>query len=205
MNMSRSKSVPALAPSRVLLLMLLLCGALLYAALAAADVANDNDPPGRVARVNLLDGHGSLQLAGSDTWIEDLVNRPLADGDKLWIESGSRAEVHIGSAVLRLGASTALQFVAIDDRTVRLRVTAGSLSVRLRELETDEVFNVETPAGNVELLDVGGYRFDVADREERARVAVWSGRARVQGAGGTQVLRHRQPGSLGGESRSARR
>ena len=187
--MSLGKSVPTSTPVRCWLpVLLLICGALLYGALAVADAVYAGDPPGRVARVNLLDGRGSLQLAGSETWVDDLLNRPLTGGDRLWIESGARAEVHIGSAVLRLGASTALQFIALDDRTIRLRLSAGSLSVRVRQLAVDEVFNIETPAGDVELLDAGGYRLDVADRDERAHVAVWSGRARVQGTGGAQVL-----------------
>ena len=187
--MSPAESVLTLRPARILLpTLLLLCGALLYAAMATADIAADSDPPGRVARVNLLDGHGSVQLAGSESWVDDLVNRPLTGGDKLWIESGARAEVHIGSAVLRLGASTALQFITIDDRTIRLRVTAGAVNVRLRQLDTDEVFNIETPAGDIELMEPGGYRLDVSDHDERARIEVWSGRARVQGEGGLQML-----------------
>ena len=56
---------------------------------AAAHAAYD-DPPGRVARVNLLDGTGAIQLAGTDSWIDNLLNRPLTGGDKLWIEAGSR-------------------------------------------------------------------------------------------------------------------
>ena len=187
--MSPGNSVRAIQPARAWLpTLLLLCGALLYAAMATADVNDEVDPSGRVARVNLLDGHGSLQLAGTDSWVDDLVNRPLTGGDKLWIEPGSRAEVHVGSAVLRLGASTALQLVIVDDRTVRLRLTAGALSVRLRQLDRDEVFNIETPAGDVELLEAGGYRFDVADHDERARIAVWSGRASARGPGGAQLL-----------------
>ncbi len=187
MSHSRLVLTAAMARSRLPAL-LFMCGALLYGALAAADYVHENDPPGRVARVNLLEGRGSLQLAGSETWVDDLLNRPLTGGDRLWIESGARAEVHIGSAVLRLGASTALQFIAVDDRSIRLRLSAGSLSVRVRQLAADEVFNIETPAGDVELLDAGGYRLDVADRDERAHVAVWSGRARIQGTGGAQVL-----------------
>ncbi len=197
--MSLGKSVPTATPVRPWLSALLfICGALWYGTLAAADTVQADDPPGRVARVNLLEGRGSLQLAGSETWVDDLLNRPLTGGDKLWIESGARAEVHIGSAVLRLGASTALQFIALDDRTIRLRLSAGSLSVRVRQLDVDEVFNIDTPAGDVELLDAGGYRLNVADRDERTRVAVWSGRARVQGTGGTQVLHANESAELFG-------
>jgi hypothetical protein len=172
------------------------CGALLACAGALADTgfadtgdtAAPIDPPGRVARVNLLEGSGALQLAGTDTWVEDLLNRPLTGGDKLWIESGARAELHIGSAALRLGARTALQLIAIDDRSVRLRLTAGALSIRLRDLGDDDTFVVETPAGDVALLERGGYRLDVEDQAERAHLAVWSGRAQASGPSGMRTL-----------------
>jgi hypothetical protein len=158
------------------LLALVLCGA----ALAS------EDPPGRVARVNLLDGRGAVQPAGTDSWVGDLINRPLTGGDKLWIESGSRAEMHIGSTALRLGAGTALQILLIDDSQVRLRVTAGSVSVRVRALDADERFDIETPAGEISILRAGGYRLDVDDHEERGRFAAWSGLAEVRGDSGSR-------------------
>ncbi len=95
--------------------------ALFAVLMSAAAIAAEDDPPGRVARVNLLDGSGAMEAAGTDEWVDDLLNRPLTGGDKVWIEAGSRAEMHIGSSALRLGARTALQILTIDDRGVRLR------------------------------------------------------------------------------------
>ena len=149
--------------------------------------ADDPDPPGRVARVNLLDGRGALEPAGSDEWVDDLVNRPLTGGDKIWIEAGARAEMHIGSSAVRLGARTALQIVNVDDRAVRLRVTAGSINVRIRSLEDDR-FEIETPAGDIELVQPGGYRLDVDDQNARAQLTVWSGRAEAHGAAGSRSV-----------------
>jgi hypothetical protein len=160
----------------------------LFAVLASAAAAADEDPPGRVARVNLLDGRGAMEPAGTQDWVDDLLNRPLTGGDKVWIDTGSRAEMHIGSASLRLGARTAVQIIAIDDRLVRLRVTAGSVSVRVRSLDEDDRFEIETPAGDISLLQPGGYRLDVDDRDERAQFAVWSGRAEARGGGGSRIL-----------------
>ncbi len=160
-----------------------LCGA----TVSTAAFAEDADPPGRVARVNLLDGRGALEPAGSDEWVDDLLNRPLTGGDKIWIESGARAEMHIGSSVVRLGARTALQIVNVDDRGVRLRVTAGSINVRIRSLEDDH-FEIETPAGDVELVQSGGYRLDVDDQDARAQLTVWSGRAEARGAAGSRTV-----------------
>ena len=160
----------------------------LSVALASATAFADEDPPGRVARVNLLDGRGAMEPAGTQDWVDDLLNRPLAGGDKVWIDTGARAEMHIGSTALRLGARTAVQIIAIDDRRVRLRVTAGSVSVRVRSLDDDDRFEIETPAGDLFLLQPGGYRLDVDDRDERAQFAVWSGRAEARGGGGSRIL-----------------
>ena len=179
----RNTSLCSLTGSR-LLVAAALCAVL---ASTAASAAQD-DPPGRVARVNLLDGRGAMEPAGTDDWVDDLLNRPLTGGDKIWIETGSRAELHIGSAALRLGARTALQILTIDDRRVRLRLTAGSLSVRIRVLDPDERFEIETPAGEISLLRPGGYRLDVDDRDARAHLAVWSGRAEARGASGSRIV-----------------
>jgi hypothetical protein len=160
----------------------------LLVVLGSGTAAADEDPPGRVARVNLLDGRGAMQPAGTQDWVDDLLNRPLTGGDKVWIDAGARAEMHIGSTALRLGARTAVQIIAIDDRSVRLRVTAGSVSVRIRALDEDERFEIETPAGDLFLLQPGGYRLDVDDRDERAQFAVWSGRAEARGGGGSRTL-----------------
>ena len=165
--------------------------ALCVATVSTAALADDADPPGRVARVNLLDGRGALEPAGSDEWVDDLLNRPLTGGDKIWIESGARAEMHIGSSAVRLGARTALQIVNVDDRSVRLRVTAGSINVRIRSLEDDH-FEIETPAGDIELVEPGGYRLDVDDQDARAQLTVWSGRAEAHGAAGSRTVHNNE-------------
>ena len=38
-------------------------------------------------------------------------NRPMVTGDDLWADEDSRAEVHIGSAAIRLGAKTGITFL----------------------------------------------------------------------------------------------
>ncbi len=190
----RNTSFLSLAGTRLLLL------AALSAVLMSATVAaGEDDPPGRVARVNLLDGRGAMQPAGTDDWVDDLQNRPLTGGDKIWIETGSRAEMHIGSTALRLGARTALQILTIDDRRVRLRLTAGSLSVRIRALDPEERFEIETPAGEISLLRPGGYRLDVDDRDTRAHLAVWSGRAEARGAAGGRIVHSDEAVELAGD------
>ena len=159
-------------------------------------VAAEGDPPARVARVDILEGSGAMQASGTDAWTGDLLNRPLTGGDRIWIDERSRAEIHIGSTALRLGARTAVQILEVDDHHVRLALTAGSLSVRLRYLEADDGFDIDTLAGLVSLVQPGGYRLDVDDRDARAYLAVWSGRAEVSGPSGTSRVRDNESAEL---------
>lgn len=181
----------ALVRTRLALLMILVA----WLAATAAGAA-EGDPPGRVARVNLVEGSGAMQAAGTDAWTDDLLNRPLTGGDRIWIDERSRAEMHIGSTVLRLGSRTAVQIITVDDNQVRLALTAGSLSVHIRNLDGDDRFEVETPGGAVALVQPGGYRLDVDDRDARAYLAVWSGRAEVSGPSGTSRVRDDESAEL---------
>jgi FecR protein len=172
-------------------LLILLCS--LATAAASAD---PSDPPGRVARVNYLEGHGSMQAAGADAWTDDVLNRPLTGGDKLWIDEGSRAEVHVGSTALRLGSRTAVQVVVVDDQHVRLSMTAGSMNVHIRAMDADDHFDVDTPAGVISLQQPGGYRVDVDDANGRSYLAVWNGHAEVSGPSGGTMVRDDQSAEL---------
>jgi hypothetical protein len=165
--------------------------------LAASSLGSaDTDPPGRVARVNFLEGSGSMQAAGVDGWSDDLLNRPLTGGDRVWIDERSRAEMHVGSTALRLGSRTAVQILAVDDTNVRLSLTAGSISVRIRNLDAGDHFDIETPAGQVSLRQPGAYRLDVDDSNARAYLAVWTGSAEVSGPSGARPVGQEQSAEL---------
>jgi hypothetical protein len=74
------------------------------------DQDQSQDPPGRVARLNFSQGSISFRPAGEDDWVTGVPNRPMVTGDDLWADEDSRAEVHIGSTAIRLGAKTGITF-----------------------------------------------------------------------------------------------
>ncbi|HYU23192.1 MAG TPA: FecR protein, partial [Candidatus Dormibacteraeota bacterium] len=76
---------------------------------AAAD--DDEDPPSRVARLSYANGTVSFNPGGTDDWVSAVVNRPITSGDKLWTDNGARAELHIGSAAIRLSDNTGFSFL----------------------------------------------------------------------------------------------
>ncbi len=137
------------------------------------------DPPARVARLNLTDGTVSFLPAGIDEWTNATVNRPLVNGDELWTEPSSRAELHVGSAALRLGASTLVAIVNQTDRIAQLRLTAGTLNIRLRHVGERDTWEVDTPNASVSLLKPGRYRVDVTSDGLTTIVIARGGEAEV--------------------------
>ncbi|MGA9799664.1 MAG: DUF6600 domain-containing protein [Terriglobales bacterium] len=141
------------------------------------------DPPSRVARMNYTQGSVSFQPGGEGDWVTAVPNRPLTTGDNLWADQGSRAEMHIGSTAIRLSAETSVTFLALDDRTTQLRLSAGTIVVRVRHLDDGDVFEVDTPNLAFNLQHTGEYRLDVDSNGDMTNVSVFSGRGEVTGGG----------------------
>jgi hypothetical protein len=144
---------------------------------------DDQDPPTRVARLNFSQGSVSFQPGGEDDWVDAVPNRPLVTGDNLWADENSRAEVHIGSTALRLGSQTGITFLEIGDRATQIRLAQGSLIVRVRHVDDDDAYEVDTPNIALNILQPGEYRLDVDPDGNRTNVTVWHGRGEVTGGG----------------------
>lgn len=118
------------------------------------------DPPGRVGRLALLDGEVSLRPADSRRWESASLNWPLTSGDALSTEGRSRAEVRIGSSVLRLAGSTSIDIRQLDDERIRIELERGSVAIRIRSRDAAAAIEVETRDGLVVADKPGQYRVD---------------------------------------------
>src|SRR6059036_2572991 len=141
------------------------------------------DPPSRVGRLSYLGGSVSFRPGDADDWAAATVNYPLHGGDHLWTDADARAEITLGSTALRLAPYTAFGFLALDDHTTQVRLSQGSLSVRLRNLDDDDSFEIDTPTGAVSLLRPGSYRVDVDSSGDTTTVTVRHGEAEVTANG----------------------
>jgi hypothetical protein len=156
---------------------LVLFGAgVLVASLAMAD---GDDPPGRAARLSYINGTVTFQPGSVEDWVPATLNRPMTTGDRLWTEAGARAEMTIGSAAVRMNGRTNFAFLNLDDRTTQVQVSVGALSVRLRRLNDDETFEIDTPQMALTLLRPGEYRIDVNEEGDATVVGVRGGSAEV--------------------------
>jgi hypothetical protein len=150
-------------------------------AASACLLAAQDDPPGRIARLSYVYHAVSFLPAGESDWGPADFNRPLTTGDQVFVDFTGTAELQTGSAVLRLGSQTTMEFLNLDDNNVQLRMTGGTLLVRLRDLGDQDSFEVDTPYFAFTLLRPGEYRIDVKPDRDYASVTVRSGSGELTG------------------------
>jgi FecR protein len=141
------------------------------------------DPPSRVARLSYSVGSVSFQPGGEGDWVQAVNNRPLTTGDNLWADKDSRAELQLGSTSLRIDSETSITFLELDDHTTQVRLSQGSLLFRVRHLDDDDHFEIDTPNSAFVVQRTGEYRVDVNSTGDESDVTVWRGRGEVTGGG----------------------
>jgi hypothetical protein len=180
------------------------CSAVLALTLATlflpnpASAQDQDDPPGRVARLGYMEGSVSFQPAGEGDWVGAVPNRPLTTGDQLWSDEASRAEVQLGSAVIRLGPMTGFSFLDLDDNTVQVQLTSGAISVTVRRLHEDDDFEIDTPNQAFTILQPGHYRVEVGADGNYTVISVRAGDGESTGGGQSYELRGGQRATLSG-------
>lgn len=151
----------------------------------------ENDPPSRAARLSFLSGTVSFQPGSVEDWVPATLNRPMTTGDRLWVEGGGRAEMHIGSAALRLNGRSNFAFLNLDDRTAQIQLSLGTMNVRVRRLAEDENFEIDTPQLALSVLRPGEYRVEVNEAGDTTVIGVRGGEAEATSAGQAFAIKAR--------------
>src|SRR5258705_9150019 len=148
-----------------------------------------DDPPSRVARLGYMEGSVSFQPAGEPDWVQAVANRPMTTGDRLWADRDSRAELQLGSAVIRLNSETGFSFLNLDDDTVQIQLTSGSINVRVRRMDRNDVFEIDTPNQAFSVYEPGSYRVEASEDGTYTVVTVREGSGESTGNGQTYTVR----------------
>ena len=175
-----------------------LASALVICVLAPPRAVADDDPPGRVARLSFVRGAVSFDPAGTDDWVDAVVNRPVTTGDKLWTDKDARAELHIGSASIRLSENTGFSFLDLSDNVTQIRLTEGTVRVRVKRLDENETFEIDTPNLAFSVLRPGTYSLNVSELGDTTVVRVLSGEGEVTGGGSAYAVHANQVGTFAG-------
>ncbi len=145
--------------------------------------AQQQDPPGRVARVQYMSGEVSIQPGGVNDWIAASLNRPLTTADRIWTDKDAKAELNVGDGFIRMNSETSVTLTNVSDGTVQVELDQGTLSLTVRHLMTGEVYEVDTPNYAFTVMKSGVYRFDVYPNEDQSWVTVRSGYGVATGRG----------------------
>ncbi len=169
------------------------------AASQASDLHDQqDDPPSRVARIGYMEGSVSFQPAGEADWVQAVANRPMTTGDRLWTDKDSRAELQLGSAVIRLSSNTGFSFLNLDDDAVQIQLTSGSLNLRVRQLDRDDVVEIDTPNLAFSVSQPGSYRVEASEDGSYSVLSIREGAGEATGNGQTYTLHAGQRGTFSG-------
>ena len=172
-----------IARKRALKLFTLLCVATTLATVAPRALADDDDPPSRVARLAYAQGSVSFQPAGTDDWVTARLNRPVTTGDKLWSDNDGRLELQLDGSLLRLSNNTGFSFLNLSDHVTQIQLSAGTLLVRVRRLDESETYEIDTPNLAFSVLRPGLYRISVNEAGDSTAIRIRSGEGEVTGGG----------------------
>ena len=107
-------------------------------ALNSASARAEEDPPGRVGRLADFNGSVSWWDSATGEWTDAERNRPLTTGDRISTARSGRAELRVGSSVLRLSNNTEVEVLRLDDEKLVFQLHRGSVAVRVRTREKAE-------------------------------------------------------------------
>jgi len=156
------------------------------------------DPPARVARLSYLAGAVSLRSSATAEWSAAERNRPLTTGDALWTDRDGRAELHFGSTALRLDHDTEIALLEVGSSAIQVKVSTGTVSLHVRDLEEGEEIEIATPQVAVLALRTGRYRIEVAPDGAATRVTTRTGTAELAADGLSAVVRAEQQAEIPG-------
>ena len=169
---------------------------------ASPDQANENtpDPPARAARLQYFTGSVSIQPQGAGDWANAELNRPLTNSDNIWADKNSRAEISVGSGLIRIDSESSLTLTRIAEDTVQLQLHQGALSLHVRRLFNNEIYEVDTANQAFTISKPGDYRFDVDPNADTTEITVWRGEGQVAGNGPAVTLRDNEEAKFSGNA-----
>ena len=164
-------------------------GLTLLAWLASPTRADQDDPPTRVARLAYVQGSVSFQPAGTDDWVAPGINRPMTTGDKVWADNDGRVELQLDGSMIHLANDSGFSFLNLNDNVTQIQLTSGTILVRVRRVDENETYEIDTPNLAFSVLRPGTYRISVNENGDGTLISARSGEGEVTGGGAAYSIR----------------
>lgn len=115
------------------------------------------------ARLSLIGGDVQVYTSDAADWVPASVNMPLAEGDRLWVPEGGRAEIHIrGGVYVRLGSATSFDILAWQDESYQFYLNGGHAYINNRQGGIEHI-QIDTPLTSVGCYDSSLIMVDVME------------------------------------------
>jgi hypothetical protein len=138
-------------------------------------------------RLDQLEGKVDIgRQSGDDQfdWMSATINTPLSIGDRLYVDDGSSAAVAFsGRNYCRLNSNTSLDVLSLSEGRTQLALREGSCVFDVGSLDSDDFFEVGTPAGAIDFVEPGLYQIAI-DQNDHTIISVLNGVARAVGLSG---------------------
>jgi hypothetical protein len=163
-----------------------LSGVLLLSAVTSLHAQDGyGDPPGRVARISVIQGNVSLEPNGVDSFSQAEINYPLTSGDRVYADNSSFGELQTAGLAVRLGNGADVTLSSLTDNVAQFGLAQGSIRVRTRSLTAIDgqpaTVEVDTPNGAILVDQPGDVRVDSYPQDDTTVVTVSSGAVEVTG------------------------
>lgn len=160
---------------------------------------NQPDPPSRIARLQYMSGSVSIQPQGTGDWVAGVINRPLTSSDNIWTDKDSRAELNVGSGLVRMSSESSLTLTSVSDNTTQLELHQGTLSLRVKHLASGETYEIDTPNTAFTVQSAGEYRVDVDSNGNTSEVTVRLGEGQASSNGSSVAIKAGEQAHFGGD------
>ena len=151
----------------------------------AGAFAQNGDSYIQLTRISLIEGNPGYQRVPDEEWSAASVNMPLEPGDRIYTGRSGRIEIEFEEgSVLRLAENTDIEFLAMDEDFVQIRMLLGIASITV---EKDVIFEIASPSAAFTTERNGLYRFEVAE-DGGSYAIVRKGRLEAAGNNFTRII-----------------
>ena len=162
------------------------------------------DPPGRVARISVLQGEVSLEPAGANAFSQAELNYPLTIGDRVYVDLQALSELETAGLAVRMSNGADVTLTNLTDAVAQFGLAQGSIRVVSRETPAPDgssgVVEIDTPNGTIWVQAAGDIRIDTYPQNNSTVVSVTSGQVEVVGPNLDQTLGPNEAVQLTGTS-----
>ncbi len=150
------------------------------------------DPPGRVARISVLQGEVSLEPAGANSFSQAELNYPLTIGDRVYADLQALTELETAGLAVRMSNGADVTLTNLTDAVAQFGLAQGSIRVSTRDTPAPDgssgVVEIDTPNGTIWVQAAGDIRVDAYPQNNTTVVTVTSGQVEVVGPNLDQTL-----------------